>query len=86
MIKVYHNPNFFNYYMSNAVDINELCLVTTVETNNLEEAYSQTQNEEYPWNPDCPMRSTSVGDVLELEGKMYIVDSCGWTLMEDANV
>lgn len=54
----------------------------------LEEVYALTQNGvvfDGPWQENAgvissggPYRSTSVGDVVSLFGKFYIVDSCGF--------
>ncbi len=88
MIRVYHvkNPRFL---ASTAVKMNDLHPVAEVNTHDLEMAWRLTNTIEYPWidnervkflgrhhGDGC--RSTSVGDVLERDGKFFIVDSWGF--------
>lgn len=49
-----------------------------VEANSLNQAYALTQNHEWPWNVNAPCRSTSVGDVIECDGKFYMVAGIGF--------
>lgn len=49
-----------------------------VEANSLNQAYALTQNLEWPWNINSPCRSTSVGDVIECDGKFYMVAGIGF--------
>lgn len=44
----------------------------------LEYVYMNSQNIEDHWNKAKPCRSTSVGDILQLANKLYIVASCGF--------
>lgn len=65
-------------------------LVAEVDTNSLDVAYERTNSIQGPWwdNEDVVAkfdgegcRSTSVGDVVEVNGKFFIVDSFGFQPM-----
>lgn len=44
----------------------------------LEVVYMKSQNIDSHWNEDKPCRSTSVGDICDIEGELYIVASFGF--------
>lgn len=79
MTEVYHNPDFLNYWRTKSVDFDTCELVAVFQNNSLDAAYSMTQNIDEPWRRDRPYRSTSVGDVIVLNGSRYIVDTFGFT-------
>lgn len=54
-----------------------------VEATSLEMAFRESQNFEFHWNSDSPCRSTSVGDVIELNNKFYMVCNTGFRLILD---
>lgn len=63
----------------------ELERVCSVGVNDLDKAYELTQNLDGPWINNWqvtemlePRRSTSVGDVLEKDGKFYLVSMLGF--------
>lgn len=45
----------------------------------LDDAYRITQNTDRPWCPAGIHRSTMVGDVIEKDGKLFMVDNFGFT-------
>jgi hypothetical protein len=49
-----------------------------VEANSFEMAYRKSQNTDIPWNFHNPCRSTSVGDVIECDGKFHMVSGMGF--------
>lgn len=49
-----------------------------VEANSMEEAFQLSQNIEEPWNTVHPCRSTSVGDVIQEDDKLYMVCNVGF--------
>lgn len=58
-------------------------------TQNIEDAWAHTDNPKVRFNApagfspkDCGARSTSVGDVMELDGKFYLVASVGFKELE----
>jgi hypothetical protein len=62
--------------------------VAQVEAESLDEVFQLTNRVEQPWWYDravtpvpgaVPARSTSVGDVVVLDRKVWIVDHCGFT-------
>jgi hypothetical protein len=53
-------------------------LVATIEASDLEDAYVKTQNLKEYWNKENPCRSTSIGDVIEIDDKYYMVKSIGF--------
>lgn len=85
MIRVYHvkSPTFFE----RALKLSEVVLVAEVNTNNLDDAYRLTNNIDSGWHansevkylgPPDGCRSTSMGDVLELDGKFHVVAMIGF--------
>jgi hypothetical protein len=68
-------------------------LVAQVKTNNLEEAYILTQSIEEPWwmvnlqkvqkKVSTPTRSTSVGDMMVMDGSVYLIKSVGLEIMPE---
>ena len=44
----------------------------------LDQAYAFSQNLDRPWRAGKPCRSTSVGDILEVENTLYIVAPMGF--------
>ena len=86
MIKVYHNDMFLAYILNPSLKKNNLHLVAEVDTNDLDEAYRLTNNITNSWIINKGVkavegvqhRSTSVGDLLECNGKSYVVESVGF--------
>ena len=50
-----------------------------VDAQSLEEAFRLSQNDDEPWNPYNPCRSTSVGDVIHGDEAFYMVAGTGFT-------
>jgi hypothetical protein len=81
--KVYHaiNPTF-QMTLQPFPDSYEL--VAVVECENLGEVFEKTNHIDHPWHENegvtCVKRSrsTSVGDVVEFDGKRYLCAACGW--------
>ncbi len=83
-VTIYHqtSPNFRPY--TEQFDRDKFTSVGVLSTDlsgddALEAIYCRTQNLSAPWNPNAPCRSTSVGDVMEIEGEYYSVAPCGFT-------
>lgn len=65
---------------------NQYTYVGAVSTNDLESAYERTNHIERSWTLNegvqvvegLSVRSSSVGDVFEREGKFYVVAGCGF--------
>jgi len=85
MIKVYHvkNPTFFPRPLA----LDEVVLVAEVKSDDLEDAYRLTNNIDSAWKrgidvtylgPPDGCRSTSMGDILEHDGKFFVVDTFGF--------
>jgi len=84
MITVYHNHDFLMYIIDPS-KIGWLTKAAIVETEDLQEAYTSTNNIDAPWSENkntrattFSLRSTSAGDVLEQDSKFYVVESCGF--------
>jgi hypothetical protein len=95
MIKVYHQVEPTFRASKTGVVNDDLHLVAEVATDNLNEAYQLTNTIDNSWwknygvkflgSPEYGMkgcRSTSVGDVMELDGKFYQVDSVGFSSVQ----
>ena len=60
-------------------------LVAEVDTDNVEFAYRQTNHIDRPWWENHgvttlkQVRSTSVGDVIEVNGKLWLCEMAGWS-------
>jgi hypothetical protein len=92
MIKVYHHESMELMSRPKLHEVLEAFnegkhhLVAEVQTDNLEIAYQQTNHITRPWyqNPDVTDhssqrgRSTSIGDVLEHDGEMWLVAPVGF--------
>lgn len=81
--KVYHATNpTFGTTPQDFPDSYEL--VAVVECENLGEVFEKTNHIDRPWFENDGVicvkesRSTSVGDVVELDGKRYLCAPCGW--------
>lgn len=91
MITVYHNPKFLEYWETEKINMDKLVAVANVETDSLDEAYLRTNHIDYDWaeNPGVEVltvdstRSTSVGDVMEMEGQKYVVQSIGFAKLDE---
>lgn len=82
--------NLYGLLMKNepvAIPFSRLSLVAEVDTDNLKTAYALTNTKEKDWwknelvvprfsGPDC--RSTSIGDVMVLDGEHYAVAPIGF--------
>ena len=82
--KVWHAKNpTFGLTEQNFPDDYEL--VAEVNTDNLEIVFRQTNHIDYPWweNDDVKVikksRSTSVGDVVEINGKFWLCETIGFS-------
>ena len=82
--KVYHkiNPDFMPEHNPKRDDYK---LVAEVDANDLDKVYARTQNIDSSWTknsivstnlPQC--RSTSVGDMIEVNGQLHMVDMIGF--------
>ena len=86
MIKVYHNDMFLAYILNPSLKKNTVHLVAEVDTDDLDEAFRLTNNITHLWVINKGVkavegvqhRSTSVGDLLEWNGKSYVVESVGF--------
>lgn len=84
MITVYHNSNFAKDSYDEEVT-GTITKVATIESNSLEEAFELTQNLAQPWTKNERVkaeaeifRSTSAGDVMELDNLFYFVADFGF--------
>ena len=50
----------------------------TVQAESLSEAFRKSQNLEGDWNKENPCRSTSVGDMIVVNGEYYVVIGMGF--------
>lgn len=97
MIKVYQkkDPTFMALAKRHAADLTAYQHVADVDGSDLERAYMLTNTIDGPWwknagvdfhgSPDYGMdgcRSTSVGDLLQRDGKFHEVQSCGFAEIE----
>ncbi len=55
-------------------------MVGKIDTDSLEFGYMASQNIDKPWG-DGYQRSTSVGDIVELDGLYYVVGSFGFDML-----
>jgi hypothetical protein len=55
--------------------------VGEVKATCLEEAYFKSQNLDRHWNFKKPCRSTSIGDVIQVDDKDFMVASSGFQLL-----
>lgn len=88
MIEVYHNTEFLLYMVSETMETlkqGHFECVATVETDNLDIAYKDTNNIDQPWHTNTNVkavrrtnRSTSVGDLLKKDNVFYVVESVGF--------
>ena len=85
VVNVYHSKSMDNYFGKEKPKADDLELVATVNTTDLEEAFKLTNHVEGNWieNENVTAlveraRSTSCGDVMVREGKAYIVAMCGF--------
>lgn len=82
-MKIYHvkNPTF----RPNLSEFNRrgFDLVAELPTNDLDQAFEQTQNLDEAWRQPISCRSSSVGDVFVRDsGKAFVVASCGFAEIE----
>ena len=88
MIEVYHNSKFLAYYTEPTIETLKKGIfecVATVETNDLNIAYRDTNNIDQPWHLNTNVkavrrenRSTSVGDLVKKGEIFYVVQPEGW--------
>lgn len=64
-----------------------------VDTSNLEEAFTKTTSEQFPWSEDsgvimlCPeCRNTDIGDLALLNDKLYFISGLGYTELPEETV
>jgi hypothetical protein len=62
-------------------------------TQNIDDAWAHTDNPKVRFNAppgfspeDCGARSTSVGDVMEMDGVFYVVASVGFDVLDDYSI
>ena len=93
MISVYHIDSFKDSISSYfevenlTIDMSKYTKVAHVESDSLDKAYELTNNISSSWTENenvrslkgSRVRSTSVGDVMELNGVFYIVASIGFS-------
>ena len=87
MITVYHNSNFTDYYFREVDELpaDLLTKVAEVDSNDLEKAFELTNHIEHNWTENeevTPLisnpRSTSCGDIMEIDGTTLMVISRGF--------
>lgn len=85
MVTVYHNKEFM-FKKPEEIDKSLLTKVAEIEINDLETAFELTNHIDKPWTENdkvTPLvsnpRSTSAGDVMEIDGQFYFVASTGFT-------
>lgn len=97
-VKVYHakEPNFgmgrHPRFPSQYEYVAEVDIRTLTGTDALEEAYTQTNNIRWKWTTNAAvlwkardeLRSTSAGDVLEMDGVKYRVQMAGFKKISPA--
>ena len=90
MIKILHNPDFLKYD-GDHYSIDDLNYVADIFVDNLNDAFSYSQNVDDSWVDNeivIPLvkgnlRSTSVGDVLEDEtGQLWVVERNGFEKLD----
>lgn len=90
--KVYHvkNPSFEPNY---SLNLSDFILVAEIDSQNADIAFNLTQNIDSNWvenervkafvGDKC--RSTSVGDLVEINKKYFICNLIGWEILEFAD-
>jgi len=94
MIKVLHNKNFLNFALCfdekellekiTNMPMTDLTEVAHVDTDNLDEAFRLTNHIDSDWSTNekvatiAKSRSTSVGDILQLNGQFWMVANIGF--------
>lgn len=87
MIKVFHNPNFTKRaFLSEEMlvqkvrqDMEKMELIAEVDSNSLDDAFNiMNEGDAEKVTILKETRSTSVGDILELNGIKYVVSSMGF--------
>lgn len=86
-LAVYVNDNLHKYKTVVALEMGG------TPTSILNETYALTNTSDVAWyqNPDILVdeevaqgcRSTSIGDIIEIEGTVYVADGCGFMCLED---
>ncbi len=92
--KVYQVNDENVTFCSNPLPLPENLVLVAEVDGNLETAFRETNSCEEAWYEcDSPIlkvikeaRSTSVGDIMELDGKVYVVASVGFTELEDYKI
>lgn len=91
MIIVYHNKDFLDIQFDQPKEISTdlLTKVAEVDSNDLDTAFRDTNHIDKDWIENEGVtslvsrpRSTSVGDVMEIDGKFFMVASCGFKEMK----
>jgi hypothetical protein len=88
MIKIWHKVD--SNFREGGSFPSDFELIATVETDDLEHAFERTNTIEHYWGEneeveilvDRGCRSSSVGDVFELNGEAHQVASCGFVKIE----
>lgn len=77
------DPTFLDENVNASENVFDFDIAGTVDAENLDDAYTKTQNLENLWNPGKPCRSVSVGDVLmERGGNAYRVQAFGFSKIQ----
>lgn len=92
MITIYQTNKLDSYYFSDedhSIFPNDFSKVADIDTDDLDEAYSLSQNVTASWACNNEVksdlkqcRSTSMGDILEKAGEYFIVDMFGFKKIE----
>lgn len=91
MIRVWHTDDTDFISTPTSISKNKV-LVAEVDTNDLNRAFELTNTIEHYWwtnalvikiTPAIHVRSTSVGDFMEKDGKWYAVSAIGFTEMKE---
>ena len=88
--KVYHrNPIQSTYlFPAQSPDKPTFTLVAEVDSENLEEIFELTNHIDHSWTQNKkvtvvaknPVRSTSVGDLVFVNGKYFVCEATGWSV------
>lgn len=64
----------------------ERVVVGVLQAEDLDDAYTKSQNLINDWNPINPCRSTSVGDVIQDDKEFYLVCGMGFKQIHNINI
>ena len=91
--RVYHRNPIQNTYLlsSQSSDKPTFTLVAEVDSDNLEEIFQLTNHIDHSWTQNKKVtvitknkvRSTSVGDLVFINGKYFVCEATGWSVTTD---